>query len=51
MGGALVGSVSSRVDYVVAGEGIGPAKAAKAQALKIPILTEQDFLSLREERH
>ena len=51
LGGALVGSVSSRVDYVVAGEGIGPAKAAKAQALKIPILTEQDFLSLREERH
>ena len=49
LGGILVGSVSSRVDYILAGEGLGPAKAAKAEALKIPILTEQDFINLKEQ--
>ena len=45
-GGELLSSVSSRLNYVVAGENMGPAKLAKAQQLGIPILSEVDFLKL-----
>src|SRR5210317_104026 len=39
LGGIVVSSVSSKTDYLVAGEGMGPAKKTKAEALKIPILS------------
>ncbi|MDD9139939.1 MAG: NAD-dependent DNA ligase LigA [Candidatus Cardinium sp.] len=45
-GATLVTSVSAKVDYVVAGQKAGPAKLAKAKALAIPILREQDFMNL-----
>jgi len=38
--------VSANVDYIVAGENMGPAKLKKAEKLGIPILTEKEFLAL-----
>jgi DNA ligase (NAD+) len=45
-GGINVSSLSSKTDFVVAGENMGPAKLEKAQQLGIPILTEQAFLEM-----
>lgn len=45
-GGKNAGSISSKTDYVVAGENMGPAKLEKAKQLNIPILNEDEFLGL-----
>jgi len=45
-GGKNVSSISSKTDYVVAGDNMGPAKLEKAISLKIPILSETDFIKL-----
>lgn len=39
-GGKVVGSISAKTNYVVAGANMGPAKLQKAASLKIPIITE-----------
>jgi DNA ligase (NAD+) len=44
-GGKVVGSVSKKTSYVVAGEEAG-SKLDKAQELKIPVLDESGFLEL-----
>ena len=48
-GGKVGSSISSKTHYVVAGENMGPAKLEKAAQLKIPIITEDDFLNLLNE--
>ncbi|HOU26791.1 MAG TPA: NAD-dependent DNA ligase LigA [Paludibacteraceae bacterium] len=47
-GGKNIGSVSSQVDFIVAGDNMGPAKLAKAQKLNITLLTEQEFMAMIE---
>ena len=43
-GGKVTSSVTSKTDYLIAGEGAG-SKYAKAEELGIPILTGSDFLA------
>ena len=45
-GGKVGSSISAKTDFVVAGDNMGPAKLEKANQLKIPIITENDFLIL-----
>ena len=48
-GGIIISSVSSKTNFLVAGDGTGPSKKTKAIDLKIPILNEKDFLNLKEQ--
>ena len=42
-GGKNVSSISSKTDYVLAGDKMGPEKRKKAEMLGIPIINEADF--------
>ena len=42
-GGKVGSSISSKTDYVIAGDNMGPSKLEKANQLKIAIITELDF--------
>ncbi|MBO6024468.1 MAG: NAD-dependent DNA ligase LigA [Bacteroidales bacterium] len=42
-GGKNVSSISSKTDYVLAGDKMGPEKRKKAESLGVPIITEADF--------
>ena len=46
-GGSIVSSVSSKTDFIVAGNGMGPSKRAKAEEFGIPILSETDYNSFK----
>ncbi len=48
-GGKNVSSISSKTDYLVAGDKIGPSKLEKAQKLNISIISEDEFLKLLED--
>ncbi len=45
-GGKNASSISSKTDYVLAGEKMGPEKLKKAETLNIPILSEEEFMQL-----
>jgi DNA ligase (NAD+) len=45
-GGKNSGSISSRTDYLLGGEGIGPSKLEKVRTLDIPIISEDEFLAM-----
>ena len=45
-GGKVLSSVSSRLDYLVAGENMGPSKLEKAKELGIKIISEKEFEAL-----
>ena len=45
-GGKVGSSISSKTNYVIAGDNMGPAKLEKASQLKIPIITEFEFNNL-----
>lgn len=47
-GGKNSGSISSKTNYVLAGENMGPAKLEKAKGLGVPIINEDDFLKMME---
>ena len=47
-GGKVSGSISSKTSYVVAGEGMGPAKRAKAEELKVPVIDEDELTRMIE---
>ncbi|MGB1167290.1 MAG: NAD-dependent DNA ligase LigA [Flavobacteriaceae bacterium] len=48
LGGMIASSISSKTDYLVAGEGMGPSKKAKAEQLGIPLLNEQEYIQLKQ---
>lgn len=50
-GGKNVSSISSKTDYVLAGEKMGPEKRKKAEALGIPIITEAEFEAMIGVKH
>ena len=45
-GGKVVTSVSGNIDYLLAGDNMGPSKRKKAEELGIDIISEEDFLKL-----
>lgn len=45
-GGKHSASVSAKTSYLLAGENTGPEKRRKAESLKIPLISENDFLAL-----
>ena len=45
-GGKVLSSVSGKLDYLLAGDNMGPSKREKAEKLNIQIITESDFESM-----
>ena len=45
-GGKVSSSISSKTNYLVAGENMGPSKLAKAEKLGTNIISEDDFLKM-----
>ena len=45
-GGKILSSISAKLNYVVAGANMGPAKLEKAQKLGIPIISDEDLLAM-----
>jgi DNA ligase (NAD+) len=45
-GGKVGSSISTKTNFVIAGENMGPAKLDKANQLKIPIISENEYVNL-----
>ena len=45
-GGRLLGGVSGKTDFLLAGEKMGPSKREKAERLGVTILTESEFMEM-----
>ncbi len=45
-GGKVSTSISKKTNYIIAGSNMGPSKQVKAESLKIPIITENDYLKM-----
>lgn len=45
-GGRVSSSISSKTNYVVAGDNMGPSKRTQAENLGVPIISEEDFLGM-----
>jgi len=45
-GGKVSSSISSKTNYIIAGENMGPSKKTKAEQLNIPIISEFEFKNL-----
>ena len=45
-GGKVLSSVSAKLDYLLAGENMGPAKREKAESLGVKIISEAEFESM-----
>ena len=48
-GGKNTGSISSKTNFLLAGENIGPSKLDKINKLNIPIISETDFIKMIKE--
>ncbi|MFI3285381.1 MAG: NAD-dependent DNA ligase LigA [Rikenellaceae bacterium] len=48
-GGKLLSAVSANVDYIVAGDKMGPAKLQKAEKLGVNIISEEQFAKMIED--
>jgi DNA ligase (NAD+) len=42
----MLSGISAKLNYLVAGDKMGPSKLAKAEKLKVPIISEQELLLL-----
>ncbi|HEY0898011.1 MAG TPA: helix-hairpin-helix domain-containing protein, partial [Sphingobacteriaceae bacterium] len=45
-GGKIVSSISTKLNYLVAGDNMGPSKLEKANKLNIPIISDTDLLNM-----
>ncbi len=45
-GGKNLSSISSKTDYLLAGDAMGPSKLKKAEALKIKIISEEELINM-----
>ncbi|WDF70460.1 NAD-dependent DNA ligase LigA [Sphingobacterium oryzagri] len=45
-GGKMVSSISAKLNYLVAGDKMGPSKLAKAEKLQVPIISDRDILQM-----
>lgn len=45
-GGKIVSSISAKLNFLVAGDNMGPAKLEKAQKLNIPIISDADLFEM-----
>ena len=45
-GGKVVSSISAKLDYLIAGDNMGPSKLEKANQLSIKIINEEEFIYL-----
>jgi DNA ligase (NAD+) len=45
-GGRNVGSISKSLNYLIAGDKMGPEKLKKATSLNVPIISEEDFMQM-----
>lgn len=45
-GGKVSSSISSKTDFLIAGDKMGPAKRTKAENLKVAIITEETYLKM-----
>ena len=45
-GGKNSGSISSKTNYILGGDNMGPAKLEKAESLGVPIISEEVFLEM-----
>ncbi len=48
-GGKIGSSISAKTDFVVAGDNMGPAKLEKANKLNVPIISEDQFITMLNE--
>ncbi|WKN41986.1 NAD-dependent DNA ligase LigA [Tunicatimonas pelagia] len=45
-GGKVLSSVSAKLDFLLAGTNMGPAKRKKAESLEVQIISEEEFLAM-----
>jgi len=45
-GGKILSSISAKLNYLVAGDNMGPSKLEKAQKLNIPIISDEELLKM-----
>lgn len=45
-GGKILGSISAKLNYLVAGDNMGPAKLEKATKLNIPIISDKELMEM-----
>ncbi len=45
-GGKILSSISAKLNYVVAGDNMGPSKLEKAQKLGIPIISDEELIKM-----
>jgi len=45
-GGKILSSISAKLNYLVAGDNMGPAKLEKATKLKIPIISDEELMGM-----